>query len=62
MMDGMPGLIHSGDDFGVNTAGIVITETTIGYFAASIPMAFPNSSVRARPCNTPRRSTISRAS
>ena len=30
MMDGMPGLIHSGDDFGVNDAGIAITETTIG--------------------------------
>jgi len=32
LMDGMPGLIHSGDDFGMNTAGIVITETTIGSF------------------------------
>ena len=32
LMDGMPGLIHSGDDFGVNSAGITITETTIGYF------------------------------
>jgi len=25
-------LIHSGDDFGLNTAGIVITETTITGF------------------------------
>jgi hypothetical protein len=32
LMDGLPGLIHSGDDFGVNTAGIVITETTISGF------------------------------
>jgi Phospholipase B len=31
-MDGLPGLIHSGDDFGVNSAGMVITETTIGGF------------------------------
>src|SRR5260370_9411692 len=31
-MDGVPGLIHSGDDFGLNTAGIVITETTITGF------------------------------
>lgn len=32
LMDGLPGLIHSGDDFAVNTAGIVITETTITAF------------------------------
>jgi Phospholipase B len=32
IMDGLPGLIHSGDDFGLNSAGIVITETTIGGF------------------------------
>lgn len=32
IMDGVPGLIHSGDDFGVNDAGIVITETTIANF------------------------------
>src|SRR5260221_8080254 len=31
-MDGLPGLIHSGDDFGVNSAGVVITETTITGF------------------------------
>ena len=33
LMDGLPGLIHSADDFGVNDAGIVITETTISGFA-----------------------------
>jgi hypothetical protein len=32
IMDGVPGLIHSGDDFGINDAGIVITETTISDF------------------------------
>jgi hypothetical protein len=31
-MDGMPGLIHSGDDFGINDAGMMITETTISSF------------------------------
>jgi hypothetical protein len=31
-MDGYPGFIHSGDDFGMNDAGIVITETTITGF------------------------------
>ncbi len=32
IMDGMPGLIHSGDDFAINDGGIMITETTIGNF------------------------------
>ncbi len=32
IMDGYPGLIHSGDDFGINAAGMMITETTIGHF------------------------------
>ncbi len=32
VMDGYPGLIHSGDDFGINDAGMVITETTITGF------------------------------
>jgi len=32
IMDGLPGFIHSGDDFGINSAGIVITETTITGF------------------------------
>jgi len=32
IMDGVPGLIHSADDFGINDAGILITETTIGGF------------------------------
>ncbi|MBV9612845.1 MAG: peptidase C45 [Acidobacteriaceae bacterium] len=32
IMDGVPGLIHSGDDFGINDSGIMITETTISNF------------------------------
>jgi hypothetical protein len=47
LMDGMPGLIHSGDDYGINSAGIAITETTIGYFAGFDPNAVPEF-VRAR--------------
>lgn len=33
LMDGLPGVIASDDDFGMNDAGIVITETTISGFA-----------------------------
>jgi hypothetical protein len=29
LMDAWPGFIHSGDDFAINSAGILITETTI---------------------------------
>ncbi len=47
LMDGMPGLIHSADDFGVNSAGITITETTISNFAGFDPNAIPEF-VRAR--------------
>ncbi len=32
LMDAIPGLIHSGDDFVINDAGIVYTETTISGF------------------------------
>jgi hypothetical protein len=47
LMDGMPGLIHSGDDFGVNAAGIIITETTISNFNGFDPDGVPEF-VRAR--------------
>lgn len=47
LMDGEPGVIHSGDDFGVNAAGIVITETTISNFFGYDPNAIPEF-VRAR--------------
>jgi Phospholipase B len=32
VMDGLPGIIHSADDFGINASGIMITETTISMF------------------------------
>ncbi len=32
LMDAMPGAIHSGDDFVINDAGLVYTETTMGAF------------------------------
>jgi hypothetical protein len=47
IMDGMPGLIHSGDDFGLNFAGILITETTISSFTGFDPNGIPEF-VRAR--------------
>lgn len=47
IMDGMPGLIHSADDFGINDAGIMITETTIGNFHGFDANATPEF-VRAR--------------
>jgi hypothetical protein len=47
LMDGMAGLIHSGDDFGVNSAGIIITETTISGFSGFDPNGVPEF-VRAR--------------
>ena len=47
LMDGMAGLIHSGDDFGVNSAGIAITETTISEFNGFDPNGVPEF-VRAR--------------
>lgn len=37
IMDGMPGVIASNDDFGVNSNGIVITETTITQFEGFDP-------------------------
>jgi hypothetical protein len=46
-MDGQPGLIHSADDFGVNAAGIAITETTISGFSGFDPNGIPEF-VRAR--------------
>ena len=32
IMDGLPGFIHSGDDFSINSAGLIVTETTIAGF------------------------------
>jgi hypothetical protein len=47
LMDGWPGKIDSGDDFGINSAGIEITETTITGFHGFDPNAIPEF-VRAR--------------
>jgi hypothetical protein len=47
LMDGLPGFIHSADDFVVNSAGIAITETTIGHFSGYDPAGIPEF-VRAR--------------
>ena len=47
LMDGAPGFIDSGDDFGMNDSGLVITETTIGHFAGFDPAGIPEF-VRAR--------------
>jgi len=47
LMDGFPGLIHSADDFGINAAGIMITETTISQFNGFDPNGVPEF-VRAR--------------
>ena len=42
-----PALIHSADDFGINSAGIMITETTISHFSGYDPNGIPEF-VRAR--------------
>lgn len=41
LMDGFPGVITSDDDFGVNSAGIMITETTITQFEGWDPEGRP---------------------
>ena len=41
LMDGYPGVITSDDDFGVNAAGIMITETTITQFEGWDPNGKP---------------------
>jgi hypothetical protein len=48
IMDGLPGLIHSADDFGINASGLTITETTISQFSSDFdPNGIPEF-VRAR--------------
>jgi hypothetical protein len=41
LQDGVPGMITSNDDFGINSAGIMITETTITQFAGWNPNGVP---------------------
>ena len=47
LMDGFPGVITSDDDFVVNSAGLMITETTISNFHGWDPNGKPEF-VRAR--------------
>jgi hypothetical protein len=41
LMDGLPGVIASDDDFGVNSKGIMVTETTITGFTLFDPAGTP---------------------
>jgi hypothetical protein len=41
LMDGFPGVITSGDDFGVNSNGLMVTETTITKFHGWDPSGKP---------------------
>ena len=41
LMDGLPGVIASDDDFGINSAGIMVTETTITQFEGWDPEGKP---------------------
>jgi hypothetical protein len=41
LMDGFPGVITSDDDFGVNDAGLIVTETTITQFEGWDPGGKP---------------------
>ena len=41
LMDGFPGVITSDDDFGVNSAGLMVTETTISQFDDYDPNGIP---------------------
>jgi Phospholipase B len=47
LMDGFPGVITSDDDFGVNSAGLMVTETTMAGFQGWDPNGKPEF-VRAR--------------
>lgn len=47
LMDGYPGVITSDDDFGITSAGMMITETTISGFSLFDPKGIPEF-VRAR--------------
>ena len=41
LMDGLPGVIASNSDFGVNSAGLLVTETTIAQFEGWDPAGRP---------------------
>ena len=62
LMDGLPGVIASDDDFGVNSAGIMVTETTITQFEGWDPAGKPEFVLRVRPSSTVAQSTTSSVS
>ena len=41
VMDALPGLVHSGTDFAINGAGLMVCETTISGFAGYDPKGVP---------------------
>lgn len=41
VMDALPGFVHSGTDFAINGAGLMVTETTISGFAGYDPKGVP---------------------
>ena len=41
LMDGFPGVITSDDDYGINSAGLMVTETTITQFVGWNPNGIP---------------------
>jgi hypothetical protein len=47
IMDAIPGLVHSGDDFYISDAGLLVTETTIAGYHGFDPLGIPEF-VRAR--------------
>ena len=47
VMETMPGMIHSGTDWSINDAGIILAETTIGGFEGFDPSGVPEF-IRAR--------------
>jgi hypothetical protein len=47
VMDALPGLIHSGDDFNINSSGLIVTETTISGYSGFDTLGVPEF-VRAR--------------
>jgi hypothetical protein len=57
LMDGLPGVIVSDDDFTVNSAGIMVTETTITGFGGFDPNGKPEFSAPVKRCSTAGRST-----
>ncbi len=62
IMDGLPGVIASDDDFGVNSDGMMVTETTITQFEGWDPAAKPEFVRAEKPFSTASRSMTSSGS